>query len=84
MLYGFTADEAIGRSMLDLIVAKDRADEPQAIVRRLLEGDGVCQYTTQRQRKDGTMLAVSLTASLLPTTSTTSSASPWSAATSPN
>lgn len=65
MLYGFTADEAIGRSMLDLIVPKDRADEPQATVRRLLEGDGVRQYTTQRQRKDGTMLAVSLTASLL-------------------
>ncbi len=64
-LYGFTADEAIGRSMLDLIVPKDRAEEPEAIVRRLLEGDGVRQYTTQRQRKDGTMLAVSLTASLL-------------------
>ena len=64
-LYGFTAHEAIGRSMLDLIVPKDRADEPEAIVSRLLEGDGVRQYTTQRQRKDGTMLAVSLTASLL-------------------
>ena len=64
-LYGFTADEAIGRSMLDLIVPKDRADEPEAIVRRLLEGHGVRQYTTQRQRKNGTMLAVSLTASLL-------------------
>jgi PAS domain S-box-containing protein len=64
-LYGFTAGEAIGRSMLDLIVPKDRAEEPNAIVRRLLEGDGVRQYTTQRQRKDGTMLAVSLTASLL-------------------
>ncbi len=64
-LYGFTAGEAIGRSMRELIVPKDRADEPEAIVRRLLEGDGVRQYTTQRQRKDGTMLAVSLTASLL-------------------
>jgi PAS domain S-box-containing protein len=64
-LYGFTAGEAIGRSMLELIVPNDRADEPEEIVRRLLEGDGVRQYTTQRQRKDGTMLAVSLTASLL-------------------
>jgi PAS domain S-box-containing protein len=64
-MYGFTADEAIGRSMLDLIVPQDRAHEPETIVRRLLEGEGVRQYTTQRQRKDGTMLAVSLTASLL-------------------
>jgi PAS domain S-box-containing protein len=52
-LYGFTADEAIGRSMVDLIVA------------RLLAGEGVRQYTTQRLRKDGTALTVSLTASLL-------------------
>lgn len=64
-LYGFSADEAVGRSMVDLIVPKDRAHEPGEIVGRLLEGQGVRQYTTQRRRKDGTMLAVSLTASLL-------------------
>ena len=64
-LYGFTADEAIGRSMVGLIVPKERSHEPKMIVERLLAGEGVRQYTTQRLRKDGTMLAVSLTASLL-------------------
>jgi PAS domain S-box-containing protein len=64
-LYGFTAEEAVGRSMVDLIVPADRCDEPEEIVARLLSGDGVRQYTTQRQRKDGSTLTVSLTASLL-------------------
>jgi PAS domain S-box-containing protein len=64
-MYGFTAAEAIGRAMADLIVPEDRSDEPMAIVQRLLGGAGVRQYTTQRVRKDGAVLTVSLTASLL-------------------
>ncbi|MEA2171540.1 MAG: hypothetical protein QOF76_4840 [Solirubrobacteraceae bacterium] len=64
-LYGYTAAEAIGQAMVDLIIPKDRCDEPAMIVRRLLGGDAVRQYATQRRRKDGTMLTVSLTASLL-------------------
>jgi PAS domain S-box-containing protein len=64
-LYGFSADEAIGRSMIDLIVPEDRCDEPQMIVKRLLGGEGVRQYRTQRLCKDGTTVAVALTASLL-------------------
>jgi PAS domain S-box-containing protein len=64
-LYGFSADEAIGRSMVDLIVPPERSGEPKAIVARLLGGDGVRQYTTERRHKDGTELTVSLTASLM-------------------
>ncbi len=64
-LYGYTPGEAIGRAMVDLIVPKERSDEPELIVKRLLGGEGVRQYTTQRLCKDGTTLAVSLTASLL-------------------
>jgi PAS domain S-box-containing protein len=64
-MYGYTADEAIGRAMVDLIVPEDRGDEPMTIVRRLLSGEGVRQYTTERVRKDGAVLTVSLTASLL-------------------
>jgi PAS domain S-box-containing protein len=64
-LYGFTATEAIGRSMVDLIVPPDRSDEPGMIIDRLLAGEGVRQYSTQRRRKDGTVLNVALTASLL-------------------
>ncbi len=64
-LYGYTPDEAIGKPIADLIVPRDRRDEPAAIVDRLLGGQGVRQYTTQRHRKDGTLVTVSLTASLL-------------------
>lgn len=63
--YGYTGAEAIGMSIVDLIVPEDLADEPKQIVDRLLAGDGVRQYTTQRRHKDGSMLSVSLTASLL-------------------
>ena len=51
--------------MVDLIVPEDRSREPAAIVKRLLEGQGVRQYTTQRLHKDGTEKTVSLTASLM-------------------
>jgi PAS domain S-box-containing protein len=64
-LYGFTAAEAIGCSMIDLIVPAEHAAEPGAIIERLLAGAGVRQYTTGRQHKDGTQLTVSLTASLM-------------------
>lgn len=64
-LYGFTAAEAIGQSMANLIVPPERAEEPAAIIERLLEGQGVRQYTTTRRHKDGTQLTVSLTASLM-------------------
>jgi PAS domain S-box-containing protein len=64
-LYGYTADEAIGRSMLDLVVPDDRSGESAMIIERLLTGEGVRQYTTQRRHKDGTLLTVALTASLL-------------------
>ena len=64
-LYGYTAAEAMGQAMVDLVVPKDRCDEPAMIVERLLGGGGVRQYTTQRCHKDGTAVNVSLTASLL-------------------
>ena len=64
-LFGYTAKEAVGRDLGDLIVPKERKEEPGVIVGRLLGGEGVRQYTTQRHRKDGTVLTVSLTASLM-------------------
>jgi len=64
-LYGFTAAEAIGKSVVELIVPAELSGEPMRIVERLLAGDGVRQYTTQRHSKDGALKTVSLTASLL-------------------
>ncbi|MGA7398240.1 MAG: EAL domain-containing protein [Solirubrobacterales bacterium] len=64
-IYGFTAAEAVGRSMSDLIVPDDLKDEPGGIVKRLLGGHGVRQYTTSRRHRDGRSIAVSQTASLM-------------------
>ena len=64
-MYGFTAGEAIGRSMADLVVPAELSDEPERIVERLLCGEGIRQYTTQRRHKNGALMTVSLTASLL-------------------
>ena len=64
-IYGYTAAEAIGRSTVGLNVPEDRADEPQDITSRLLSGEGVRQFTTQRRRKDGSALTVSQTCSLM-------------------
>jgi PAS domain S-box-containing protein len=64
-LYGFKAEEAIGHSVNDLIVPTERQNESEAIVTRLVSGEGVRQYTTERKRKDGVLLPVAVTASLL-------------------
>jgi PAS domain S-box-containing protein len=64
-LYGYSAAEAIGQVMTSLVVPTDRGEEPAQIVARLLSGEGVRQYATQRCRKDGQRLNVALTASLL-------------------
>jgi len=64
-VYGFNSEEALGRQLIDLTVPGDRQDEPAIIVERLLGGEGFRQCTTQRSRKDGTLVTVSETASLI-------------------
>lgn len=64
-LYGYCAAEAIGKHVDDLIVPVDLRGEPKQIIDRLLAGEGVRQYTTQRHDKEGEVMTVSLTASLL-------------------
>lgn len=64
-LYGYTEAEAVGRPVEDLIIPAGRENEPKLIVERLLSGEGVRQYFTERCRKDGSAIDVSLTASLI-------------------
>jgi len=61
-LFGYTADEAIGRH-ITLIVPHDRRDEERTILERLRRGERVEHFETVRVRKDGTMLDISLTIS---------------------
>jgi len=61
-LFGYTAAEAIGRSITMLIPADRLAEEP-AILERLRRGERVDHFETIRMRKDGSRLNISLTIS---------------------
>ncbi|PAP95456.1 PAS domain S-box protein [Mesorhizobium wenxiniae] len=61
-LFGYTPDEAIGRSVTMLIPA-DHQDEEPRILERIRRGERVETYETIRQRKDGSLVPVSLTVS---------------------
>ncbi|HEX8242848.1 MAG TPA: PAS domain S-box protein, partial [Longimicrobium sp.] len=63
-LYGYTAEEMVGRNVSTL-APPDRADEIPAILRRLAEGGRVASLETVRVRKDGTPLDVLLAVSPL-------------------
>ncbi|MFL6211098.1 MAG: PAS domain S-box protein [Pyrinomonadaceae bacterium] len=61
-LYGYTAAEAIGQSVMILIPA-DRSDEETRFIEQIKRGERMEHYETVRVRKDGTHLDVSLTVS---------------------
>jgi len=61
-LFGYTAEEAIGQS-ITLIIPQDRLHEEEAIIRQLRAGETVDHFDTVRQRKDGSMVDISLTVS---------------------
>jgi PAS domain S-box-containing protein len=63
-LYGYTRDEAIGQSIQIIIPAHRRGEEAE-LLSRVLRDESVDHYETQRLRKDGTLLDVSLTVSPL-------------------
>jgi PAS domain S-box-containing protein len=61
-LYGYTAEEVVGQPVL-ILIPPDRRDEEPAILARLRRGERIDNYETVRQRKDGTLVDVSLTVS---------------------
>jgi PAS domain S-box-containing protein len=61
-LFGYTAAEAIGRS-IRMIIPADLQGEEDAVLARIRSGNTVDHYETRRRRKDGTELLVSLTVS---------------------
>ncbi|MGQ0748990.1 MAG: PAS domain S-box protein [Betaproteobacteria bacterium] len=62
--FGYTAAEAIGKSVM-MLIPSGRADEEPEILGRIRRGDIVNHCETVRRRKDGTELYVSLTVSPL-------------------
>jgi len=61
-LFGYTAEEAVGKSITILIPA-DRQDEEPDILARLRRGERVDHFETIRRRKDGSLIHISLTIS---------------------
>jgi PAS domain S-box-containing protein len=61
-LFGYTAQEAIGRP-ITMIIPFDRRDEETTILARLSKGERIDHFDTVRVRKDGTRLEISLTIS---------------------
>ena len=61
-LFGYTAQEMVGRPIL-LLIPDDRRHEEDRILERLRAGEMVHHYETLRRRKDGTLVDVSLTVS---------------------
>ncbi|MBN9243445.1 MAG: PAS domain S-box protein [Mesorhizobium sp.] len=61
-MFGYTAEEAIGQSVLMLIPDGLRSEEID-IIERIKRGEPVTSFDTVRQRKDGTLVFVSLTIS---------------------
>jgi PAS domain S-box-containing protein len=61
-LFGYTAEEAIGRS-ITILIPPDRLQEEPEILEHLRRGDRIDHFETIRQRKDGSQLTISLTIS---------------------
>jgi len=61
-LFGYTAEEAVSRSVT-MIIPTDRLHEEPMILERIRRGDRIDHYETIRQRKDGSLVDISLTVS---------------------
>jgi two-component system cell cycle sensor histidine kinase/response regulator CckA len=61
-LYGYAADEIIGHDV-DVLYPPERRAEEAGILRRIISGEDVGLFRTDRIGKDGTLITVSLTAS---------------------
>src|SRR5262249_33164141 len=61
-VFGYTAEEVIGKS-ITILIPPDRHDEEPAIVERIRRGEHIDNYETVRQRKDGSLIDISITVS---------------------
>jgi len=61
-IFGYTPEEAIGRS-ITIVIPHDRQNEEIEILNRIRRGERIEHFETVRQRKDGSLIVVSLTVS---------------------
>jgi diguanylate cyclase (GGDEF)-like protein/PAS domain S-box-containing protein len=63
-IFGYTADEMVGKPML-VLLPPGREDEEQNILAKIRRGEKVDHFETVRRRKDGSLIDVSVTISPL-------------------
>jgi PAS domain S-box-containing protein len=61
-LFGYTAEEVIGKP-ITLLIPMDRHDEESDILSGIRRGETIDHYETVRQRKDGSLVEISVTVS---------------------
>ena len=61
-LFGYAADEIIGKPVA-ILIPPERNDEEPGILARIQRGERIDHYETVRRRKDGSFVAISLTVS---------------------
>jgi PAS domain S-box-containing protein len=63
-IFGYTADEMIGKP-INLLIPADRPDEEPSILQRIRRGERIEHYETVRRRKSGELIDISLSVSPL-------------------
>lgn len=61
-LFGYTAEEVVGKEIF-VIIPPALHDEEVGILAKLRKGERILHYQTERRKKDGTLIPVSLTIS---------------------
>lgn len=61
-MFGYSAEEAVGQSIL-MLLPEHMHNEETEIIARIRRGEGVGSHETTRKRKDGSLIAVSITVS---------------------
>jgi PAS domain S-box-containing protein len=61
-IFGYTADEVIGKP-ITILIPPDHIDEEPAIIERIRQGERVEHFETIRRRKDGSRVEISVTIS---------------------
>jgi PAS domain S-box-containing protein len=61
VIYGYSAAEVLGKTAASTIVPPERTEEYDALFARVLAGEILVQFESERHRKDGRLIEVALT-----------------------